>query len=409
MIRNSVIISVFISFAFILGFALGNNGFVAEFNKFPKVEISRQLPVTKTNVNFDLFWETWDTLNAKYYDKSKIIPYKMVYGAIKGMVSSIGDPYTIFLNPDENKIVEDDLKGNFQGVGIQIGYIKGQLAVIAPLPFSPAEKAGIKAGDLILEIKDKSKNKDVTTSDMTIPDAVSLIRGPQGTKVTLVLFRDGEKEPIEREIERAIIDVPSVILEFKNKKDSDNKSVAYIKVTKFSEETFSEWNEAVSEILKNPDTKSIIVDVRNNPGGYLQSAVDLASDFLDTGNVVVIEESDSGKKDEYKVGRIGRLKDYQVLILINKGSASASEILAGALRDNKKIILVGDTSFGKGTIQEPEQMKGGTGLHITISKWLTPSGYWVNEKGLDPDIKVEDNQDTKEDEQLDKALELINL
>ncbi|KKQ25950.1 MAG: Carboxyl-terminal protease [Microgenomates group bacterium GW2011_GWC1_37_12b] len=408
LVRNLLLFCLLFSFIFTGGYSIGRNGFIADFKSFPKATISRNVPPDKQNVDFELFWKVWDTLDLRYFDKSKLVPGKMVYGAISGMVAAVGDPYTVFLPPDGNKLVQEDLKGNFDGIGIQIGYIGTLLAVIAPLPGSPAEEAGVKPGDLIAVIKDAEKGIEVGTGGMSIPDAVGLIRGSAGTKVELTLLREGTKEPIKVEIVRKTIDVPSVTLEFKpGVSGGTDKSIAVIRVTKFGGETLSEWNEKVAEILNEADTKMIIVDVRNNPGGYLQGAVDLASEFLETGETVVIEENGKGEREESKVVRIGRLRNFKTVVLMNKGSASASEILAGALRDQKKIKLIGDTSFGKGTIQEPQQINGGSGLHITIAKWLTPKGTWVHEKGLEPDVKVEDKEDTKEDDQLQTAIDEV--
>lgn len=400
-----VVISAVLFFS---GYFLGRKGFVYEFNRFPLVEIDRQLPADKNDIEFGLFWKVWDMLDSKYYDKDKLIPYKMVYGAIRGMVDAVGDPYTAFFPPEENKIVQEDLRGNFDGVGIQLGYIDKQLAVIAPLPKSPAEEAGVLAGDLILEIKDPGNNIDVSTQGMSVHEAVEIIRGESGTKIILTLFRDGKDEPFETEMLRRTIDVPSIVVDYYSFDGiKDGSDIARIQVIKFSAETKDEWDEAVIDILKKPSVKAIIVDVRNNPGGYLQGAVDLASDFLEVGDVVVIEENGGGDKQSDKVERMGRLKKYKIAVLINKGSASASEIFSGALRDNLGTTLIGSTSFGKGTIQQPEQIDGGSGLHITIARWLTPNEIWVNEKGLEPDIKIDDNVETEEDEQLIEAVKYL--
>jgi len=404
LLRKTLLAVLIISFCFSLGYVFGLKGYLVSVNKFPNVVISREAPPDKKDLEFSLFWKIWDTLEAKYFDKERLIPAKMVYGAIQGMVAAIGDPYTIFLPPDENKVVEEDLSGSFSGVGIQIGFKGTQLAVVSPLPNSPAEKKGVQAGDFIIGIKDELKSVDRSTVGINLPDAVQLIRGPVGTTVTLTLLRKGQDQPIVVDIKRENIEVPSVTLTFVGEK----KDIAQIKVNKFSQDTQKGWDKAVIDILKNPDLKGIIIDLRNNPGGYLQGAVDLSSDFLETGEVVVIEEQAGGVKDEFKVEKLGRLRGRKVVVLINKGSASASEIMAGALRDQAKTRLIGETSFGKGTIQEPEQLDGGAGLHITIAKWLTPKGYWVDQKGLDPDIKVEDNKDTPEDEQLQEAIKVVS-
>lgn len=391
---------------FMAGYYLGLRNFqVLTTNNYPTVTISREIPGNRKNLDFSLFWKVWDMLDASYFDKSKIVPSKLVYGAIQGMVAAIGDPYTAYFPPDTNKVVNEDLSGGLEGVGIEIGFRGTQLAVIAPLPNTPAEKAGIKAGDYIVGIKDDAKKIDTSTSGMSIEQAVEEIRGPAGTKVTLAILRGGSENPILVDIVRAKINVPSVILTW----EGDNKNIAHIRLLKFAAETDGEWDKAVREITSKcqATTCKIALDLRNNPGGYLQGSVRIASDFLPLNTTVVIEQDGNGDKKEYKTDREPRLADYPIVVLINKGSASASEILSGALRDQKKVRLVGETSFGKGTIQEPDDLPDGSGLHITIAKWLTPNGTWVHGKGLDPDVKVETKDTDKDDVVLQKSIELL--
>ncbi|RLC28799.1 hypothetical protein DRH13_06610 [Candidatus Woesebacteria bacterium] len=401
-LRTVILIIVIIGTSASTGYFFGRKGFLASFARFPIVTISRQTPPEK-NVDFSLFWRVWDSLDENYYDKTKIVDSEMVYGAIKGMVSAVGDPYTIFLPPSENRVVQEDLSGSFEGVGIQIGFKGGQLVVIAPLPDTPAEEAGIQAGDFIVGIKDELKDIDRGTVGITLPEAVRAIRGPAGTTVTLSLLRNGSEELIEANVVRKSIDIPSIILTF----EGASEDIAYIRILKFVGETESEWEEAVIEIIKKPSVKGIVLDLRNNPGGYLQSSVDIASEFLTSGSVVVTEASANGEKYDFVVERIGRLLSMPTVVLVNEGSASASEILAGALRDTRDIQLVGEITFGKGTIQEPQQLNNGAGLHVTVSKWLTPSGFWVNEGGLEPDIIIADDVETSEDEQLQEAIRLL--
>jgi carboxyl-terminal processing protease len=371
------------------------------------VSISRAVPQDKRDVDFSLFWRIWDIVDQSYYDKTKISPQKMVYGAISGMVSSLGDPYTSFLPPEENKVVEEDLSGSFEGIGIQIGFKGKDLAVIAPLPNSPAEKAGVKAGDLIAGIIDSSKNIDTVTTGMSLNDAVKIIRGKRGTKVTLVLIRGEATEPFKKEIVRENIDVPSVTLEIIDNPKDKNEKIAHIRLLKFGADTDSEWQKKVNEVVANKNINKIVLDLRNNPGGYLQGAVDIAGEFMKKDSVVVIE--DRGKeKNEFKTNRLGSFQNYKVVLLVNAGSASASEILAGALSETLGYKLVGEKTFGKGTIQEPLQLDKGSSLHITTAKWLTPNGNWVHEKGLEPNTVVVDNTETEVDEQLQEAIKQID-
>ncbi len=402
--RKSVIMVFAAAFIFALGYTLGLYKFEVKSNEFPEVKITHETPPERGTLEFDFFWRVWDTLDTKYYDNSKLIEAKMVYGAIQGMVAAVGDPYTVFLPPEDNKVVQEDLKGNFGGVGIQIEFKGTQLAVAAPLPGTPAEKAGVLAGDYITGIKDEAKGIDTGTAGMSLPDAIQAIRGPKGSTVTLALLRDGVEEVIIVDLVRDEINVPSVTLEYVG----ENNEIAHLKLLKFAGETQGEWDTAVLDILKRPDVKGIIVDVRNNPGGYMQGAIDMASDFLEKDEPVVSEES-GGNKVTYRVEKLGRLRDHELVILINGGSASASEIFAGAMRDNEKTPLVGETSFGKGTIQEPLQLDKGSGLHVTIARWLTPDNVWVNDGGLKPDVEVEDDPATTEiDEQLVKAIETLS-
>lgn len=356
----------------------------------------------KKNIDFSLFWNVWDELEKKYIDKKKIDNQKMIYGAIKGMVASLNDPYTFFLTPEENKKSKDDLSGKFQGIGAQLGLKNNRIVIIAPLKNSPAEKAGLKTGDFINEI-----NNELTTN-LTLTEAVNKIRGPKGTKVKLTIERNSQQKDIE--IIRDEINVPSIELSFEKNK------IAYIKVNQFGDKTYDEWDNAVDEILarnKKETIKGIIVDVRDNPGGYLEGAVYLASEFLSFGQTIVKQESTTYKNKTYYSQRNGRLQDFPLVILINQGSASASEIFAGALRDNKKATLVGQKSFGKGSVQEALDLDKGAGLHVTVAKWILPNGDWINEKGIEPTIKIENKIEEgntltrKDDKQLDKAIEVL--
>jgi carboxyl-terminal processing protease len=275
------------------------------------------------------------------------------------------------------------------------------------LPNTPAEKAGVMAGDLIAGIKDKAKKLDTGTAGISLSEAVSDIRGQKGTVVTLTLLRDQTNDPIIVSLTRDTVTVPSVTLKFLGQEDGVSEGVvADLKLAKFGSETNKEWNDAVTQILKNGQVRGLILDLRNNPGGYMQGAVDVGSDLLPNGSLVVTEDK-SGERTEYKTSKIGLLTKMPLVVLINGGSASASEILAGALRDDLKIKLVGEASFGKGTIQEPQELEGGSGLHITIARWLTPQDTWVNGKGLEPDVKISDDVKTSEDEQLKEALKLV--
>jgi carboxyl-terminal processing protease len=347
-------------------------------------------------IDFSLFWEAYHKLQEKFVDKEKIDIQKIIYGAISGMVNSLQDPYTVFLTPEQSKRFEEDVKGTFEGVGMEIGIKKGQLQVIAPLEGTPAQRAGLKAGDKILKIDDKS------TEGMTLEEAVSLIRGPKGTKVKLTIFREGWEKEREFEIVREVIQVPSLKWEMKD-------DIIYLRIYQFSERASFDFAKAAIEILSKPSQK-MILDLRDNPGGYLEVAQDIAGWFLEEGKTVVIEDFGNGERKEYKSEGPAKFSDYKIVVIINQGTASGAEILAGALRDNLGTILIGEKSFGKGSVQEMEKLSGGSSLKITVAKWLTPKGKLISEIGLEPDVKVEmTEKDFEEgkDPQLDKAIEIL--
>ena len=402
---------------FTLGWQLGHRDVSLQWvNYHPTLNIESKQPPKEINVDFKLFWDTWDLVSRKYLDKAQVNPQKLFFGAISGMVAAVGDPYTVFLPPDQQKSSKEELGGSFEGVGIQLGFNEQgssaspskekRLVVVAPLEGTPAEKVGVKPQDIIIKIDDKD------TFGMSLPQAVQLIRGPKGTDVSLTIFRDGDTDTREFKLTRDMIVVKSVTS--KIEQTESGKKVAVIKLSRFGERTEEEWNEEISKILSSAPA-GVVLDLRNNPGGFLEGAVFIGSEFLDGGDVV-LQENYEGLKNSYKVNRAGKLLKLPLVALINKGSASASEIVAGALQDRKRAKLVGEKSFGKGTIQEAEELPGGTGIHITTAKWLTPNGRWVNEtEGLEPDVKVEipepkegEETDEKKDPQLEKALELLD-
>lgn len=393
--RVNGVVLILVLLAFVLGWQVGQR---------TSSETSRVAVPQPQNLDFKLFWQTWDLLSKQYIDKKAIDPKKLYYGAIQGMVAAVGDPYTVFLPPESQKTTKEQLSGSFEGVGIQLGFDKDKrLVVIAPLKGTPADAGGVKAGDLILQIDGKD------TTNLSLPDAVNKIRGVKGTAVTLSLYSEGTVKAREVKLVRDTIIIKSV--QFEAKTTKSGKKVVYISLTSFGEKTNTEWNDAVNEVLTS-SSQGVIVDVRNNPGGFLDAAVYIASEFLDGGSVVLQEDA-SGQKTPQSVDRVGRIFKLPLVILINKGSASASEILAGAIQDRGRGTLVGEQSFGKGTIQSAEDLPEGTGIHITTAKWLTPNGRWVHSVGLTPDIKVEIATPSSAlvkpvDSQLDKALEILD-
>jgi carboxyl-terminal processing protease len=357
-------------------------------------------------VDFSLFWLVWDRLEQNYLDPSEMDAKEMVYGAIKGMTAALGDPYTSFLPPTENTTAREDLQGEFGGVGIQLGYIDETLAVMSPLPNNPAIEAGVKAGDLILHLEDEQKDIDEDTRGMSLPDAVSKIRGPVGSTIVLTVFTPGDTNSREVELVRANIVVPSIELTFVNELGVEDEAgrYAHLSVVKFGERTAQEWDEAVVEILRRQPA-GIVLDLRNNPGGYLQRAIDLASEFISEG--VVVQQQGRFRTETFSVNRRGRLINTQLVVLVNKGSASASEILAGALRDRLGAKLVGENTFGKGTVQDAQDLPGGAGLHVTIARWLLPSGANIHNEGIKPDVEVSLDAEFEGDSQLARAVQVL--
>lgn len=351
-----------------------------------------------TGADFSLFWDVWQRLEEKYVDRSKLDAQKMVYGAISGMLAALDDPYTLFLPPQENKKFQEDMQGEFGGIGAEIGIRKNVLTIVAPLEGSPAKRAGLLAQDKILKVDGKS------TENMNVDEAVNLIRGEKGTDVNLTIFREGWSDTKDFKITRDIINVPALKYEFRG------PDVAYIQFYHFTENAGREFEKIANDILADKKIKKIILDLRNNPGGYLETSVDVAGWFLPKGELVAIEDFGNGEKIEYRSKGSAKLGGYTMVLLANQGSASASEILAGALRDNKGIKMVGEKTFGKGSVQQLEELKGGSSLKITIAKWLTPSGKNIMNDGLEPDEKVgltEDDINNNRDPQLDKAMEMV--
>lgn len=324
----------------------------------------------------------------------KITNEQALNGAKAGLVAAAGDPYTVFLDAKAATALSNDLSGKLSGIGAEIGLKNNIITVIAPLADTPAAAAGLKAGDLIAKINDED------TTNMTVDTAVSKIRGDAGTKVKLKIVREGASEPIDLEITRAAITVPSV------KSSLKNGNVAYIQVTRFGADTADLVQKAAVSLKQQGATK-VVLDLRNNPGGYLDAGVAIASQFLDEGKVVVSERTGGKTTNTMKAAAGGELKGMPTIVLINGGSASASEIVAGALHDNNAAKLLGEKSFGKGSVQEIKDLPDGAQLKVTVAHWYTPNGININKEGIKPDTEVKlttENFNAGQDPQLDAAL-----
>jgi len=417
-IRKYVIFIALFILAGGIGYNLGEKKASIGIGPDRRIILNQESP-KDTNVDFSLFWDVWSRLFRYYIDAATLDTQKLVWGAITGMVSSAGDPYTVFLPPKENKEFKEDLGGEFEGIGAQLGMKDNRVIVIAPLKGTPAEKAGIKPGDYILKVNDED------TVGWTVPQAVTKIRGPRGTSVNLNILHENSQKPLDLTIMRDTILVPSVETWVKKvgeiteigglpdvKKLDQNKKVAYLRLSRFGDHTNQDWDKAVGEILtiqsNNGSLAGLVFDLRNNPGGYLEGSVFIASEFIKNGIIVSQKNSDNTKQD-YSVDKRGKLLDIPLVVLVNKGSASAAEIVAGALRDYKRATIVGETTFGKGSVQTPFDLTQGAGLHITTGKWLLPKGETIAKVGVKPDVevKLDDATTATTDGQLAKAIELL--
>lgn len=352
-------------------------------------------------VDFGVFWEAWRELEKSYVKRGELDTQKMIYGAVSGLVESLDDPYSVFLPPQDKKRFLEDVSGSFEGVGIEIGFRKGILTVISPLEGTPARQVGIRPGDKILKVDGE------LTVDYTLDEAVDKIRGPKGSDVVLTILRNGDEKTRDFIITRGTIDVPVLELRFIG---GGEDKIAHLKLFQFSENAARKFGASAEEILLS-DAKGIILDLRNNPGGYLEVSRDIAGWFFETGDLVAIEDfGDPENREEYRSPGPAKLKNYPLAVLVNGGSASASEILAGALRDNANVKLVGEKTFGKGTVQELKNISGGSSIKLTVARWLTPNGFSIHEAGLSPDVPVEideSEQDSVQDPQLEKAVEVL--
>ncbi len=337
----------------------------------------------------------WQLLHDEYIDPAGLDAEKGTFGAIRGMVNSVGDPYSSFFDPEEAKLFLSDTEGSFEGIGAEIGSRKGAITVIAPIHGTPAQRAGLKAGDIILQID------EFTTANLTLDQAVAKIRGPKNTPVKLLILR-GESDPFIIEIIRDQITIPALSWEMRN-------NIAYLQLFNFSQRSDQEFEKAAKDMLaQNPS--GLILDLRNNPGGYLDRAVDIAGWFLPRETVVVIEEDKDKNRTELRSEGNGRLKDIPLVILINEGSASASEILAGALSENMNVPVIGQKSFGKGSVQSLESLPDGSAVKITVAHWLTPNGISITNEGIKPTVEVvaeETEENPQKDNQYEKAEEIL--
>lgn len=385
-------IAVFSAFIVV---AVFYGGYRAGFSKTRIIEIKGVTdinPGSEVSADFGVFWQAWSKIKENYLKTGELNEQEMVYGAIKGLAENLGDPYTTFLSPDDAKKFEEDINGAFGGIGAELEDKDGQILVVAPLKNTPAERAGLKPRDVII------KAGDTELFGKTVQDAVKVIRGEPGTKIRLVISREKAEGTIDIEIIREIITLPAVDWEWKGNR------IAYVKISSFSQTAPYAFYTAMRDIsAQNP--RGMIIDVRNNPGGYLEVAVNIAGWFVNKGDVVVKERYASQADAIFRSYGNGIFNKLPVVALVNGGSASASEILAGALRDQRGVKLIGERTFGKGTVQTLEELKDGSILKITVANWVTPAGDIIEGSGLSPDIEIAAAEKDKEDIQLLRAIE----
>src|SRR3989344_1220541 len=396
-LKNVFSIVLVIAVVFVAGFYVG-------FNKNLKTEqvvasLGKETGEI-TEAELESFWKVWDIINEKYPGAEKLSNQEKIFGAISGLVESLGDPYSVFMDQEETKSFKEEISGSFSGVGMEVGIKNNVLTVIAPLKDTPAYRAGIIAGDKILKIGEKD------TTDMTIEEAIKLIRGKKGTEVTLFILHNQETKGIEIKITRDTIQIPTIDTEIRA------DGIFVIKLYSFSANSTKLFQNAIKAFVVSGKEK-LLLDLRGNPGGYLDASVDMASWFLPKGKVVVIEDYGDEKKEKfYRSAGYNIFGDnLKMVILIDGGSASASEILAGALQDYDRAILVGEKTFGKGSVQEVVKITPDTILKLTVAKWLTPEGTSISETGLTADYSIEITKEDvteKRDPQMDKAAEVLN-
>ena len=401
------LVAILLTVSFFIGLVTGLNKQIDLAGTVPDLVSAGQILNTDImpeylakDINFKQFWKVWDIIKAKYIDRELVTDAQLFYGALQGLVASLDDPYSVFLNPTTAEDFAEELSGKFEGIGAEIGIKNDYLTIIAPLPESPAEKAGLKSQDRILTIDQRD------TTAISLDEAVRLIKGPKGSSVTLTVARGEDPEILDIVITRDTIDIKSVRLEMKE------ADIAYIKLTHFNGDTSGEFKEKVNELLtKSP--RGVIIDMRNNAGGYLEVAIDIAGYWVKNGEVVVKESYGNAENDKNYIAHGNEeLKNHPTVVLINGGSASASEIVAGAFEDLGLAQIVGEASFGKGSVQELEELSDGSSVKITVARWLTPFGRSIQEKGILPDLEVElteDDYNNSQDPQLDKAIEILKL
>jgi carboxyl-terminal processing protease len=358
--------------------------------------------INPADVDMDLFWDVWEVVQNDYIDAAEVDEEVQIYGAISGMINALGDAYSVFMDPEETEEFHVGLDGELEGIGAELTVRDGKLTIVSPLKNTPAEEAGVMPGDHIYLVDGEP------TSEMTIWDAIMNIRGEPGTEVVLTMIRENVEEPFEIAIVREKIIVPSVEITFEETQDGD--TIAHLAIYQFGEDTYSEFAVAVREILLE-EADGIILDMRLNGGGYLDVSIEVLSEFFEDEVQAVIVKYRNGLNTIMYTEGNGQLSEIPTVVLIDEGSASASEIVAGALQDYDRAVLMGEQSFGKGSVQELTNLSGGSSLRLTIAKWYTPEDRSINEVGITPDVEIEmefDALDTEDDIQYNTAFDYLD-
>jgi carboxyl-terminal processing protease len=384
-LTNLFFIVIFTIVGFTGGYVLGQTG-------LGPVQLFPNNAGTPANLedSFSPFWEVWDLVHARYFEQP-VDDDLLIEGAIEGMLAVLDDPNTRYLSPEDQALSQENMAGEIQGIGAEVSEEEGHIVIVSPIEGSPAAAAGLQPGDILLTAD------GVKLSGMSVIEAAQLVRGPKGTVVVLAVERDGEQ--FEVSIERDTVQIASVrgeILE---------GNLAYVRLTQFGENSDEELEELLTTLTaQNPD--GLILDLRRNPGGSLDTAVNIADQFLPEG-IILHERFGNGRQTDFDSSDEGLADELPLVLLIDEGSASASEVLAGAIQDRERGVLIGQTSFGKGTVQSWQQLSNGGGVRITTARWLTPDDHWIHEAGLTPDYFIPIAEDGEEDSQLEAAVDFL--
>ena len=342
---------------------------------------------------FEALFEAYGLLEDHSLSQKTLDNPNLTGGAIRGMLQALDDPYAAYIDPETFSVERDRFRGEFEGIGAEVGIENGHIIIVAPIPDTPAEKAGLRSGDIILEVD------GLSTEGMSLFEVVSKIRGPKNTAVDLLILHSDEDSPVNIKIIRGIVDLPSV-----TSRQIEN-DITYVKLSSFTNHTHDELDIILKNISQT-NQRGLLLDLRNNAGGLVESVVNIASQFLDSG-MIMYQVDGQGVREDYEVKSGGKAREIPMVVLVNDYSASASEILAGALRDHGRAKLIGTTTYGKGSVNIQTELSNGGGIFFTIARWYTPNGVLIEGNGIQPDFVVQPDQDSVEDLQLNKAIEVL--